>query len=172
MAVSHEIYTGEEQYPLVEDIAHLSAVTDPEILGLCAEVEKDLAVDGNPLNISKELPRISAKYAALIGKLEYLEAEADTNLKYIRSVIVHAFEENPKAFLSNIRHRNMQIVEAVYRKHPQYKEADTHLRKIACMRRIVQQALYGIEHKKAVLETLLRAEYSGLLPVKHPVKTM
>jgi len=153
-------------FPTVEEIEVLAKVTDPDIIALEKEISEDVAlVGGDTLAACEQLPRISAKYACLLGKLEYLECQADERAKLIRSRIILAFEDNPKAFLNNTKHRNMQICEAVYRSHPQYRDAIKHQLKIGAMRKIVAQTAYSLDHKKVMLEVLAKAKLAGVYEI-------
>lgn len=152
-------------FPTVEEIEVLAKVTDPEILALEKEIREDMQLSGDPVGNCEKLPDISAKYACLLGKLELLECQADERAKLIRSRIVLAFEDNPKAFLNNTKHRNMQICEAVYRSHPQYREAISRQLHVGAMRKMVAQAAYAIDHKRTMLESLMRAKLAGVYEV-------
>lgn len=139
----------------------LTSTVSDEVLALENEISEDVRVKSDILRECKLLPTISAKYAAKLAKLEHAEFQADERTKSIRSKIVLAFEDNPKAFIENVRHRNMQIVEAVYRSHPQYKEAVQEQLKIACLRKMVAQTAYAIDQKRTMLEALVNANIAG-----------
>ena len=137
----------------------------PEIDAMAAEILEDVQIKRDVVNECRHLPEISAKYAAVLAKLEHEEFQADEKVKSIRSKIILAFEDNPKAFLENVRHRNMQIVEAVYRSHPQYKKAVIEQLRIACMRKMVQQAVYAIDQKRSMLQCLMNARLAGIAEI-------
>jgi len=154
-------------FPTVEEIENLTTkVDDPELLALEKEIREDIKMSGDITAACDKLPDVSAKYACLLAKLEYMEAEADERAKLIRSRIILAFEDNPKAFLNNTKHRNMQICEAVYRSHPQYREAVKTQIRYGCMRKMVAQAAYAIDHKRTMLESLMRAKLAGVYETK------
>ncbi len=146
----------------IDSLNKYTEVADPDFLALEAEIKRDLQIAGDIVNQCIKLPEVSAKYAALIARLEHLEFLADERAKAIRSKIVIAFEDNPKAFLENCRHRNMQIVEAVYRSHPQYKAAIKDQLGIAAMRKMVAQTTYAIDQKRSMLESLMKARMAGI----------
>jgi hypothetical protein len=56
----------------------------------------------------------------------------------------------------------MQIVEAVYRSHPQYKAAIKDQLGIAAMRKMVAQTTYAIDQKRSMLESLMKARMAGI----------
>lgn len=152
----------------IESLNKYTEVADPDFMALEAEIKRDLQISGDIVNQCIKLPEVSAKYAALIARLEHLELRADERAKAIRSKIVIAFEDNPKAFLENCRHRNMQIVESVYRSHPQYKAAIRDQLAIAAMRKMVAQTTYAIDQKRSMLESLMKARMSGVADFNIP----
>ena len=137
----------------------------PDVEALEKEIRKDIEIKGDVVNECRRLPEISAKYACALAKLEHDEFQADEKVKAIRSKIVLAFEDNPKAFLENVRHRNMQIVEAVYRAHPQYKKAVQEQLLVARMRKMVAQAAYSIDQKRSMLQCLMQARLAGIAEI-------
>lgn len=139
--------------------------TSPEADALEKEICNDIEIKSDVVNECRHLPEISAKYACALAKLEHDEFQADEKVKSIRSKIILAFEDNPKAFLENVRHRNMQIVEAVYRAHPQYKKAVQEQLTIARMRKMVAQAAYAIDQKRSMLQCLMQARLAGIAEI-------
>lgn len=154
------------EMPNIEEIEKMSQpVTNPvsqAALELEKEIYEDVRIKSDTVGECTKLPEVSAKYACLLAKLEHDEFQADEKVKTIRSKIVLAFEDNPKAFLENVRHRNMQIVEAVYRSHPQYKKAVQEQLSVACMRKMVSQAVYAIDQKRSMLQILMNARLAGV----------
>ena len=141
-----------QDYPQIEELADLSE--HPELDALAKALEVDFPSITNVDEYARRFPALSTKYAALLAKCDYEESVADATLKIIRSRIVLAFEDNPSAFLSSTRRRNMQISEAVYRTHPQYRAAMKRLILAIAKRRMVIQACYTVDQTRTMLSLL------------------
>ena len=150
--------SNENNYPTIEEIDSLHTNQDLATLG--AEIKCDLAAigQGDTEERARQFPAIAAKYAVMLAECDLEESLADTKMKIVRSRIILAFEDNPRAFLSNTRRRNVQICEAVYRTHPQFRSALKELLLVTAKRKMLTQASYAIDQTRTMLSILSGAK--------------
>lgn len=142
-------------YPAIEDIG--AAYADPQLAELAEKVKKDTSFSGKSHEeLVETLSAVSGEYATMLADFEYQETVADARMKIIRSRIILMFEDNPRAFLNNTRRRNIQICEAVYRTHPQFREALSELLLLSAKRKMIQQATYAIDQARTMLDVRTR----------------
>ncbi len=162
--------SNENNYPTIEEIDSVYAT--PDLAALGAEIKRDLAAisQGDIMERAMQFPAIAAKYAVMLAECDLEESIADTKMKIVRSRIILAFEDNPRAFLTNTRRRNVQICEAVYRTHPQFRSALKELLLVTAKRKMLTQASYAIDQTRTMLSILSGAKAncapSGIVSVK------
>ncbi len=104
------------------------------------------------------LYKTRVKHVELLGALRLKSVEAADRMQVIKSEIVKAFYDSPRAFIPNAQNKNLTMAESVYKTHPDYRNAVQEFYQYATMMEMVRQMLLGTQIKSERLSPYYETE--------------